>query len=136
MQNWRIEYRAEYTPTPMSFWVHKHLGSEVWADADAYEPSLPKPIPGRGFPILFVAVAEVELQFASMEEVDHFLSVVRQKNMPSTIALSRQRGANHGPNAHWLSRLPARLKSWSRREKLIPLIQRAREDYRRVWPEL
>ena len=77
MKKWRIIYQSEYTPTPLSFWVHKHLDHEVWRQATQFEPELPKAIPCKGFPILIVEAHGFELEFASLPEVEHFLSVIR-----------------------------------------------------------
>jgi hypothetical protein len=43
--------------------------------------------------------------------------------MPTSTQLARERNVNYGPNGHWLSRLPAKLKPWSKREKIIPLVK-------------
>ena len=132
MKKWRIEYNQEFTETPLSFWVHKHLDHEVWCEAAVYDPALPKAIPGQGYPVLVVNIQGVELKFASPEEVTHFLSVIKQKNMPTTLQLSKQRISNHGPNSHWLSRLPAKLKPWSKRARMIPVLASALVDFEKV----
>ena len=133
MKKWRIEYRPCFTATPMSFWVHKHLDHEVWLYASEFEPPLPKPIPCKGYPFLIVSVPGTELMFASVEEVEHFLEVMRQKNLPTTYQLSLQRIDNHGPNSHWLSRLPAALKPWSKRVRMMPVVEKALVAFRREW---
>lgn len=136
MRRWRIEYNPVYTATPLSFWVHSHMDHAVWIESSVFEPRLPEAIPGKGFPMLVVDAFGTELQFASIDEVDHFLDVIRQKNMPSTVALSKARGTIRGPNTHWLSRLPAGLKPWAKREKLISLVERARLDFTKAWSSL
>jgi hypothetical protein len=132
MKKWRIEYNSNYIETPLSFWVHKHLDHEVWCYAQAFEPVLPKAIPCKGFPMLIVDALGVELEFASVAEVEHFLSVISQKNMPTTQQLSRQRTNNYGPNRHWLSRLPSSIKPWSKREQIIPIVERALNEFKEV----
>jgi len=123
MKKWRIEYFREYRPGPLSFWVHRHLDNEVWTLASKYDPALPKAIPSMGFPVLFVDAPGTELRFASIAEVEHFLEVIGQKNMPTSMQLTKRRNASYGPNGHWLSRLPSALKPWRQREKLIPVIE-------------
>lgn len=123
MKNWRIEYSKEYRPSPLSFWVHRHLDNEVWSQATEFDPSLPKPILLKGYPVLVVDALGVELRFSSIEEVEHFLEVVSARNMPTPIQLSKQRNVNYGPNGHWLSRLPAKMKPWRKREKFIPIVK-------------
>lgn len=135
MKKWRIEYRDKYTPTPMSFWVHRHLDQEVWIYSEEFEPSLPKPIPCKGYPMLIVNALGIELVFASIEEAEHFLNVISQKNMPTSQQLARQRIDNYGPNTHWLSRLPSGLKPRRKREKIIPLIKAGLDDLKAVYTD-
>jgi hypothetical protein len=132
MKKWRIEFNPSYTETPLSFWVHKHIDHEVWRYAKEFEPALPKAVPCKGFPKLIVNALGVELVFASVAEVEHFLSVIRQKNMPTTLQLSRQRINNYGPNRHWLSRLPSDIKPWSKRERIIPIVENALKEFKEV----
>ena len=132
MKKWHIEYNPNYTETPLSFWAHKHVDHEVWCYAKKFEPVLPKAIPCKGFPMLIVNVFGVELEFASVAEVEHFLSVISQKNMPTTQQLSRQRTNNYGPNRHWLSRLPSGIKPWSKRERIIPIVESALNEFKKV----
>lgn len=133
MKKWRIEYKKEYTPSPLSFWVHRHLDNDVWSQATAYDPGLPKAIPSKGFPVLIVDALGVELQFSSIEEVDHFLEVIGRKTMPTPSQLSKKRHAAAGPNRHWLSRLPAKLRPWRKREKIIPIIQAGLNELKTVY---
>ena len=123
MPNFRIEYGPKYQSTPMSFWVHRNLDSDAWVRSKEFDPPLPAAIPCRGFPRLVVKALGTELEFASLAEAKHFLEVISQKNMPTSRQLSRQRTEAKGPNSHWLSRLPANLKPWSKRQKLIPIIK-------------
>ena len=133
MKKWRIEYEPEYTPGPMSFWVHKHLDSEIWSDATEFEPSLPKGIPCKGFPVLLVNALGVQLRFSSVEEAEHFLEIISMKNMPNSLQLTARRNAKYGPNNHWLSRLPASLKPWRKREKIIPIIVDGLSEFRSLF---
>jgi hypothetical protein len=131
MKKWRIEYRPEFPKTPLSFWVHRQVDHEVWIYANKFEPELPKAIPCKGFPLLIVNALGIELEFASVAEVEHFLAVISQKNMPTARRLSRQRADKCGPNRHWLSRLPSGLKPWSKRERIIPIIESALNEFKK-----
>ena len=133
MNKWRIAFVKEYTPSPLSFWVHRHLDHEVWSQATEFEPNLPKAIPSKGYPVLFVNAFGTELKFSSVEEVEHFLQVISMKHMPSSLQLTRQRGAAYGPNRHWLSRLPSKLKPWSKREKFIPIIESGLREFKALY---
>lgn len=123
MSKWRIDFRPEYQRTPISFWVHKHLDDEIWIRSKIFDPPLPAAIPCKGYPYLVVDALGTELEFASVEEAEHFLEVISRKNLPTTMQLSRQRSDAYGPNRHWLSRLPSGLKPWSKRQKIIPIIE-------------
>ncbi len=130
MKKWRIDYTPEFKPGPLSFWVHKSSGGDSWLAVKEYAPSLPTVVPGKGFPRLSVNVMGIELEFASVPEVEHFLDVIRQKNMPTTLQLTQKRGVACGPNSHWLSRLPSKIKPWVKRAKIIPIIEEGLSEYK------
>jgi len=117
----------------MSFWVHRHLDSEVWTDATEFDPHLPKAIPTKGYPKLVVNALGIELEYASFNEAEHFLEVISKKNMQTSTQLSKLRGSSTGPNSHWLSRLPSKLKPWSKREKIIPVIKEAIHEFKSIY---
>lgn len=123
MKKWRIEYRGQYEPGPLSFWVHKHLDADSWPGATKFEPDLPRAVPAKGYPVLMIDVPGVELRFSSTEEVAHFLDIISRRNMPTSMQLAAGRKTGNGPNGHWLSRLPARLKSWRKRQQMISIVQ-------------
>lgn len=122
MTRWRIEFEPEFRESPLSYWVHVNVDHEIWVRASQFEPALPEPIAGKGYARLVVDAFGVQLEFASLQEARHFREVLSQKNLPSSLRLVRKRSASAGPNRHWLSRLPARLKPWRTREKLLPSI--------------
>jgi len=132
VSRWRITYEPRYRPTPVSFWVHRHLDDAVWADALTFDPPLPKAIPGKGFPRLIVDAFGTELRFASPEEARHVRHVLAQRVLPTSTRLAAARGTSRGPNAHWLSRLPADLKEWRKREKLLPILDQGISALERV----
>lgn len=113
MSKFNIIYNKEYHSSPLSFWVHHDIDSSVWEYADKYEPELPKAIVSKGFPMLIVDALGYELKFSSIQEVEHFIEVIKQKNMPTSSQLASKRLQSNGLlNSHWLSRLPAKLKPW------------------------
>lgn len=97
-----------------------------------FEPSLPKPIPAKGYPSLVIDALGVELRFASVEEAEHVLSVLSQQNMPSTTELCRKSGNQSGPNSHWLSRLPSHLKPWRKRQRYLKILERGLSEFRKL----
>jgi hypothetical protein len=82
--------------------------------------------------VLVLNTMGVELRFSSIPEVEHFLAVISQRNMLTTSQLSSQRTNSYGPNSHWLSRLPSCIKAWSKREKIISVVERALKDFKAV----
>lgn len=73
--------------------------------------------------MLWVDLKECELQFSSPAQLEHCIQVLAAKPLPTTRQLSAKRGASVGPNGHWLSRLPARLKSPRRRERVVETLR-------------
>ena len=123
MSKYNIIYNKDYQSSPLSFWVHHDIDSEVWEYASNYEPEFPKAIVSKGFPMLIVDALGHELRFSSIQEIKHFIEVVKQKNMPTSSQLASKRPKSTGLNSHWLSRLPAKLKPWRNRKKYIPILE-------------
>jgi hypothetical protein len=69
--------------------------------------------------VLHVDAADIDLQFSSLVQLDHFIEVMMAKPLPTSRQLSRKRELPVGPNSHWLSRLPAKLKAPKERAKLV-----------------
>ncbi len=122
MARWRIEFDENYRSSPVSFWVHRHQDNDIWAEATRFEPPLPQAIVSKGYPRLIIDAFGTKLEFSSIEEVEHCRQVLSQKNLPTSRKLASLRQSSLGPNSHWLSRLPADLKPWRKREKLLPLL--------------
>ena len=128
MKRHQIHYRGTYTATPLSFWVHHNLDNEVWAEAKKFDPALPVPTPGKGWPMLSVTFGELSLHFASAQELHHFMLVISQNPMPTSADLCKARGVDTLVDQHWLNRLPADAKTpKARREMFEYLVQIAPE---------
>ena len=84
-------------------------------------------MPGSGYPTFYVEVADFTFRFASLEELRACIGTLSRRVLPSTIAESR--GAEYGPNNHWLSRLPAQLLTWARRQKVVKYLAEALSDF-------
>jgi hypothetical protein len=78
--------------------------------------------------ILHVDAADVDLQFSSLAQLDHFIEVMEAKPLPTSRQLSKKRELPVGPNSHWLSRLPAKLKAPKERTKLVSRLRAVREQ--------
>ena len=81
-----------------------------------------------GYQTLRVQFEKYDLQFSAPAQLDHFIEVLASKPMPTSKQLSSRRGLPVGPNGHWLSRLPADLKSRRKREKLVLVMQAVRQQ--------
>jgi len=123
-----MDYYGERRLSPVSYWVHAGVG-EVQApyqQCTDHRPTFPPEDPLKGFPYLTVAILGFDFEFASMAELDHCVDILEQKNLPSTSQLCRRRGSGHGPNSHWLSRLPGRLKAWPKRVRIVAALREAK----------
>lgn len=129
MKQATIRYSRCYRPGPVSFWAHVPRAGAVSRGAAAYDPPLPGPVAGKGWPILDVEVNGVALTFSSMAEVEHVIDVLSRNPLPTTRRLSALRGAAFGPNKHWLSRLPAKAKSAKFRRVLVAYLRKASRSY-------
>ena len=117
-------FRPNWQLAPLAFWVHVPMDDSK----TDFIPAAPVEVPHRGYPFLHVEVGEVELQFSSLEQLDHFIEVIDASPLPTTRQLSTLRGSTVGPNGHWLSRLPARLKSPKERVKLVSGLRKIRAE--------
>lgn len=132
MKHHTITYTADFERTPLSFWVHRHLDDPVWIHTRRFDPPLPAPLPGRGYPRLTVEFNGVTLDFASLAELDHLIDILSRNPLPSTRRLSEHRGTAAGPNRHWLSRLPARAKAFKFRKRLVAWLNQVRATFATV----
>jgi hypothetical protein len=117
-------FEADWRDAPLAFWVHlpkDDLSGE-------YLPPAPKAVLHKGFPVLHLDVAGVDLRFSSMAQLEHFIEVMGATPRPTSRQLSQKRGTTVGPNGHWLSRLPAQIKAPKEREKLLHLLRSARDQ--------
>lgn len=125
-------YEKDWRSAPVAFWVHV----PVPGTKDVCDPPAPLPIPHRGYPFLRVAFESHELQFSAIAQLDHFIDILSRKPLPTTRQLSSLRGLPVGPNGHWLSRLPAALKSPRKREKLVQALRAVRVQVAGSWSDL
>ncbi len=109
LKHW-FEYDSDWRLAPMAYWVHIEQDGKHWLHADAFLPAPPRKITGKGYPVLCVEVRDVVLRFSSPAQLRHLIHVLSQRPLPSTRRLSEIRGTGHGPNSHWLSRLPTWVK--------------------------
>ena len=114
----------DWRTAPLAFWVHVPVdGSDTECD-----PSAPMEVLHKGFMVLHVDAADLDLQFSSLAQLDHFIEVMVAKPLPTSRQLSKRPELPVGPNSHWLSRLPAKLKSPKERGKMVSRLQAVREQ--------
>ena len=130
MSSWKLEFFEERRESPITFWVHKGVDEEKnsYHECVEFNPPMPLKDPVKGYPFLTVTALGFDMTFSSLHEVEHFIAVMEQKNLPTTLSLSVQRGADNGPNSHWLSRFPAKYKGWTKRVKLVSAVKKAKES--------
>jgi len=120
--DYRFTFEKDWRTAPLAFWVHiPVVGTKTECD-----PPAPTEVPHMGYQTLRVQFDKYELQFSAPAQLDHFIEVLSSKPMPTSTQLSSKRGLPVGPNGHWLSRLPADLKSPRKREKLVRVMQAVR----------
>lgn len=123
-RNW-IEHTQDWRNEPMAYWVHLELGDAAWRSSESYNPPAPRAEGPRGYPVLCVESQGFIFRFSSAAQLAECVDVLGRKPLPTSRRLSAIRGGGHGPNSHWLSRLPGHIKSPKVR-------QRAVEDLRSV----
>jgi hypothetical protein len=114
-----IEHTESWRNSPMAFWVHVERGKEPWYLASEFDPPAPSPDGKLGYRVLCVESQGMTFRFTSSEQLDVCIQTLSQKPLPSTKRLAVQRNAPVGPNGHWLSRLPASVKSAKGRTNVI-----------------
>jgi hypothetical protein len=117
----RIEYRDKRQITPLTPWVHKGVDAMYWT-ATVFDPPMPQPAPGKGWPVWVVEHRGRELVFASPQEIEHAIDVLSRKILPRPRELGK---AHLAVNSHWLSRLHASFKPWKMRQELVKRLKQA-----------
>ncbi len=123
-----FDYVADWRCAPMAYWVHVEQDGKHWQQADAFDPPAPRRIPGKGHRVLWIEVRDETLVFSSPAQLREFVAILSMKPLPSTRRLSMLRATGHGPNSHWLSRLPAWIKARPFRERTLPRIARLADE--------
>lgn len=103
----------------MAYWVHVQKGAELWYLATEFDPPAPEMDGKLGYPVLCVESCGMVFRFSSPEQLAVCVKTLSSKPLPSTKNLSALRGGRHGPNSHWLSRLPASVKSPKGRQQAV-----------------
>lgn len=121
--NYRFTLNPDWRSAPLAFWVHVPLDGSA-----QFVPAAPVPVLHKGYVFLHIEAANEELQFSSLAQLDHFIAVMQTIPLPTSRQLSNQRALAVGPNGHWLSRLPAKLKAPRERAKLVGKLRAVRDE--------
>lgn len=117
----RIEYSNKPMLTPITPWVHRGVDAPYWS-ATVFDPPMPRPVHGKGYPVWIIDHRGRTLVFASPEEIAHVIDILSRKILPSTRELGQPYLA---VNSHWLSRLHASFKPWKVRQELVKKLKQA-----------
>ncbi|MGH1429007.1 MAG: hypothetical protein ACRBEE_13790 [Arenicella sp.] len=120
------EYSKEYVISPVSTEVHRPIDSDVWLTATEYDPPLPKAEVGKGFTLYFVEIKGWVLQFSSLNEIEHCITVLSNRNLPTTYELSQKSWCKGYQHSHWLTKFPGALKSVRNRMQIVKLLNKVK----------
>jgi hypothetical protein len=118
-----VEYAETWRRAPLAYWVHIEQDGQPWFKAERFLPPAPDPVPHKGFPVLCVEFEGLVLRFSSEPQLLECVRVLEQTPLPTSRRLSAARGGTYGPNGHWLSRLPAAVKSPRTRARLVDMLK-------------
>lgn len=106
-------FEPDWRTAPLAFWGH------VPGAAAGLRRSPPQPLPHQGYAVLHIVFDQYALRFSSPAQLEHCIAVLAAHPLPTTRKLSRAHASGAGPNGHWLSRLPAKLKRPRGRARLV-----------------
>ena len=147
MKSAQLTYHRAFPWSPISGWAGAREYGWVQRPNASGQPRLPETI-YHPFPwqrLLWCRLAVhfqgVDLLFAMPLELDQFIAVMGANPLPSGRSLlpEQRRGR---PNNHWLSRLPAKAKTWKFRQAVCryletsPEVRRFRAFYEAKPPRL
>ena len=125
MKKYLIEFQDVQPYCPMTSWVHLSVDGKPWFEAQTFDPPRQTAVPGKGFPVFKVEFDAFTFEFSSIAEITVCIETLSKRVLPRPIELCRDLGTKTGPNSHWLSRLPANVKSWKYRQKAVAYLRKA-----------
>lgn len=111
----RLEHRPARSLSPLTPWVHTGVDGPYYR-ATVFDPPLPHPVHGKGYPVWFVEHRGRTIHFVSPQEIAHAIDILGRKILPVTRDLGKPHRA---VNSHWLSRLHSSWKPWKVRQELV-----------------
>jgi hypothetical protein len=117
----RLEHRPARSLSPLTPWVHTGVDGPYYR-ATVFDPPLPHPVHGKGYPVWFVEHRGRTIHFVSPQEIAHAIDILGRKILPVTRDLGKPHRA---VNSHWLSRLHSSWKPWKVRQELVRRLKAA-----------
>ncbi len=117
----RLEHHSTRPLSPLTPWVHRGVDGPYYT-ATVFDPPLPYPVHGKGFPVWFVEHRDRTIYFISPEEIAQAIDILGRKILPVTRDLGKPYRA---VNSHWLSRLHSTWKPWKVRQELVKRLKTA-----------
>jgi hypothetical protein len=116
-----IEYVSDWRDEAMAYWVHFEESHLAWRDAAVFDPPAPRMVLHQGYPVLCVESQGMVFRFSSVAQLVECKRVLSLTPLPTSSRLFaiRSGGNGSGPNSHWLSRLPGRIKTPRRRRHVV-----------------
>jgi hypothetical protein len=110
-----LDHRPTRPLSPLTPWVHTGVDGPYFK-ATVFDPPLPSPVHGKGYPVWCVEHRGRTIHFISQEEIAHAIDILGRKILPVTRDLGKPHRA---VNSHWLSRLHSCWKPWKVRRELV-----------------
>ncbi len=120
-RHYQFVFQKSWHWSPMAYWVHGQRG-HPWP-LDVTDLNAPRPVGRCGYPVLVVEFGRYRLQFSSSAQLEHCIEVLSRQPLPPAWRLCAERGLPFCSNSHWLSRLPAALKTSKMRAALVRRLQ-------------
>lgn len=116
-----IEFVDDWRNEAMAYWVHVEQDHKGWRDAAVFDPPAPRKVPHHGYPVLCVESHGMVFRFSSVAQLAECKHVLSLTPLPTSSRLSAVRAGvkGVGPNSHWLSRLPGRIKAPRMRSRVV-----------------
>ncbi|MEP2716560.1 hypothetical protein [Pseudophaeobacter sp.] len=142
MKSAKINFHKEFPTTPVSVWAGARF--HAWRrenDATGHlKPiyRIPHPFPKQRkvWCLLEVHFDQVNLIFATPQELDQFIEVLSENPLPSGRALSPKCSVGR-PHYHWLAKLPSKVKVLKFRKRLCAYLLKCEEasDFRSFYKD-
>ena len=119
MAKYWVGYTEKFKQSPVTCWVHKPIDSDGWISATKFEPSLPQKISGKGYPVYKIEYKGYELVFSTKWEIEHCISVLNKRVLPTTYKLAKESWMKGYQHIHWLTKWPSGISKYKDRLAIV-----------------